>query len=654
MSTAFGGNQVGSRVSLDIAGSYPTGLMAALGTSYNDQQLLINAQLRYTATQVDLNSQQNSAYASYNIEKEKTATIAAVSLENQIAAIDYANASSRINYVNQGLSDDANTAYTRANAIYKHCCDASYSAHLSVEAAGILVDKINTYNDVKSIGMSIPNMTNARNFDNDASNNTILEQSSTLRNSIISIANVNPLDTTTLSHITTLFHNFEKDASNNSMLAQSNSLQYILKTQGILGNAIVKSATVTRNLAVTNAFNALVKAVINNLADPLYYIAGKELLVTQYVPSPPLNNAINVTNNAIASINAFIQAISLNQNSSATIISTVAEAGSIASSLDADARLNDKLMYNSDATINFLIQSASTMRSYGAALSFPSEYTLTPTQIYTEAITVGNAVKKVALHADISAVNARTVSNALIYLKTQFMLNTTPDSTIAGIATNSLNLINTAMESVRKVTSNSSAYSAVAITLRASNTINGILAKITEQETVSLQAYSDANSVLVLLWDALNATVIGDVAQLQSVAWTVNAATERARQVADIAKDRAHLLSRTAHTPVTPQTIAIQTASANRASAINNNNLSRLDRNSRNPLFELKAYKPFQAEIRAQTLEPVRPSLDELVYKNRITPLVLNSMRSITDTKVKVAQQVQRIKSASGYSYTQQ
>jgi len=42
------------------------------------------------------------------------------------------------------------------------------------------------------------------------------------------------------------------------------------------------------------------------------------------------------------------------------------------------------------------------------------------------------------------------------------------------------------------------------------------------------------------------------------------------------------------------------------------------------------------------------------VYKNRITPLVPNSMKSITETKVKVAQQVQRIKSASGFSYRQQ
>jgi len=622
MSTAFGGNQVGSRVSLDIAGSYPTGLMAALGRSYNDKQLLINAQLRYTAAQVDINSQQDSAYASYNIEKEKTATIAAASLQNQIDAMVYTNASSRVNYVNKELSDDANDAYTKANAVYKLCCDASYSAHLSVDAAEIVTDKINTYEDVTSVGLSKPD--------------------------------INPIDRTTLSYMSTLVGSFENDASNNTILAQSNALQYLLKTQAILANAIVKSTTLTTNLGVTTAFNSLVKAVINNLADPLYYIAGKELLVTQYVPSPPLNNAINVTNTAIRSIQAFIQAISLNQNTSANIISSVTEAVNLASTLDAEARLNDKLMYNSDATINFLIQSASTMRYYGAALSFPSENTLSPTQIYTEAIRVGNEVKKVALHADISAVNARTVSNALTYLKAQFLANTTPDASISLVANNSLKLINNAMASVVKVTSNSSAYSAVAITLRASNTMNGLLAQISQDEVKSSEAYSDSNSVLLLLNTALSSTVIGNLSQLQSAAWAVNAATARAKEVVEAAKDKAYLLTRTANNTVTPQSIAIQTASANRAGALNNNYLSRLDRHSREPLLAPVAYRPFQAEIRAQTFHPVRPSLDELVYKNRITPLVTNSMNSIIETKVKVAQEVQRIKTASGFSNRQQ
>jgi hypothetical protein len=622
MSTAFGGNQVGSRVSLDMEGSYPTGLMAALGKSYNDQQELILAQLRYTAAQVDINSQQDSAYASYNIEKEKTATIAASSLESQLAAIEYTNASSRVNYVNQGLSDDANTLYTRANAIYKLCCDASYSANLSVDAATLVVDAVNRENNIDSVGRSKPD--------------------------------INPIDIVSLSSMSTIVGNVDANARNDIVLAQSNALQFLFKTQGILGNAIVKSTSLTTNLAVALAFNNLVKTVIKNLADPLHYIAGKELLVTQYVPDVPLTNAINVTNSALTCLNAFIQAISANQNTSPSIVSGVSSAADLATTLDGVARINDRRMYDSDATINFLIKSASTMRYYGASLSFPSEYTLSPTQIYTEAIAVGNKIRSIALHDDISAVNARSVSEALKYLKAQFLANTTPDSTIAVIAANSLNLINTAMASVKKVTSNSSAYSAVAITLRASNTVKGLLEKITEQVSISLDAYSDANSVLSLLNTALSATVIVDVSHSQAAAWAVNAATERAREVSEIAKNRAYLLSRTAHNLVTPQTIAIQTASANRAGALNNNYLSRLDRHSREPLLELKAYKPFQAEIRAQTFQPVRPTLDELVYKNRITPLVTNSMATIIDTKVKVAQEVQRIKSASGFSYRQQ
>ena len=622
MNTAFGGNQVGSRVSLDIEGSYPTGLMAALGRSYNHQQGLITAQLRYTAAQVDINSQQDSAYASYNIEKERTATIAATTLESQLAAIEYTNAASRVNSVNQDLSDDANALYTRANAIYKLCCDASYSANLSVDAAKLVVDAIKTERNVNSVGRSTPD--------------------------------INPIDFVSLSSMSTIVGNVGNSANNDIVLAQSNALQFLFKTQGILGNAIVKSTSVTNNLGVALALNNLVKTVIKNLVDPLHYIGGKEILVTQYVPDVPLSNAINVTNTALTCLNAFIQAISSSQITSPTIISSVASAATLASSLDGVARINDRRMYDAEETVNFLIQSASTMRYYGASLSFPCEYTLSPTQIYTEAIATGNKLRTTALHADISAVNARSVSDALIYLKDQFLANTTPDSTISVIAANSLNLIKTAMASVTKVTSNSSAYAAVAITLRASNTVKGLLEKISDQVSTTHEAYTDASSVLSLLNTALSATVIVDVSRSQDAAWAVNAATERAREVSESAKNRAYVLSRTAHNVVTPQSIAIQTASANRAGALNNNYLSRLDRNSRNPLLELKAYKPFQAEIRAQTFQPVRPSLDELVYKNRITPLVTNSMATITDTKVKVAQQVQRIKSSSGFSYRQQ
>jgi len=88
---------------------------------------------------------------------------------------------------------------------------------------------------------------------------------------------------------------------------------------------------------------------------------------------------------------------------------------------------------------------------------------------------------------------------------------------------------------------------------------------------------------------------------------------------------------------------------------LNNNSLSRLDRNSRNvPVDPPAAYKSFNAEIRVKTFQPVRPTLDELVYKNRITPLRLDSLRTITATKIKVAQNVQQIKDNSAFSFRQQ
>jgi hypothetical protein len=137
--------------------------------------------------------------------------------------------------------------------------------------------------------------------------------------------------------------------------------------------------------------------------------------------------------------------------------------------------------------------------------------------------------------------------------------------------------------------------------------------------------------------------------------WSVNAALGKAEEVSEKLKERSFILSRTAHNLVTPQTIAIQTATANTAGQINNNRLSRLDRNSRNPpVIPPKPYTSFQAATRATKFQHIRPSLDELVYKNRITPLRPDSLRTVLDTKIKVAQEVQELKDKSGFSFRQQ
>jgi hypothetical protein len=621
--SAFGIETIGARVALDVTGSYPTGLLAALGVSYNIPQELTNAQLRYTAAQADINAQQDAAYSQTNLQLEKTANIAATNLATQLAATMYKDASYAVNQVNQNVSDTANTAYANAYAVYKIASDASYTAYLTYEATQIVQDKAAAERIVVSVGKSTPD--------------------------------VNPIDITTLSTVSTMVGNAAKDAHNATITAQTNAQQYLFKTQEILGAAIYKSTSVTVNLTTVAAFNTLVKAVIQNIADPLNAIAGKETLITQYVPSIPLNNAIQAANLAIAVVQGCITAISNNVTTNAAITTNVTAAGNLATSLDTAARGKDSIWDLADATQWRLIRTASTMVTNNSIISIPSDKPFDPYYVNMSSISTARAAKNVALKADISADNARGVYNALVYLQTKFGSNLNMESSIAPCAASSLKMLNDAMACVNRVTSNSSAYSAVAITRRASNTINGLLSQISAQEANSVVAASDAQVVLDLLSKALSAAVVTDLTLTQQILWMVNDATEKARLISEKAKAASIVSSRTAHNLVTPQTIAIQTAAANNAGALNNNRASRLDRLSRNvPVDPPPAYRPYQAGIRAQTFHPIRPTLDELVYKNRLAPLRVDSLRTILATKIKVAKDVQHLNDISAFSFRQQ
>mgnify|MGYP000373305790 CR=1 FL=1 len=625
---------------LDIAGSYPTGLMAALGTLYNVPQELINAQLRYTAAQVDINAQRDANYAQQNLEIEQTATVAATSLNTQIAATMYKNASHQVNYANQLLSDEASAAYTNSYTVYKVIRDASYTAYLLNEASNVLKEKIAAAKIVVSVGMSTPE--------------------------------INPVDITTLSKISTMVGTVQADAHLAVSLARTNASNYLLKEQSLLGNAIIKSTLVTNRLILISAFNNLVKVVLKTIADPLNHIAGKGLLDTQYVPGVPLSNAIQITNYAIAILHGIISAIGASITTNSQITNNISSIGTLANSLDDTAREKDVIMYLTGATANQLINTTSTMKAYGMKISIPSDIPFDPYRVNMSSIQIATVAKRIALLADNSAVNARLVSNALIDLANAYqdaissvevVENSETEITAGGwmpssflhIASSSLNILNQAMISVNKVVSNSSAYAAISITTRASNTVDGLLAKITEEYLETSKEASDADDILTLLKVAISKATVTDSTVTMELLWAVNAALGKAEEISEKLKEKAFLLSRTAHNLVTPQTIAIQTATANTAGQMNNNSLSRLDRNSRNPHLNLpKPYASFQASIRAKTFQPIRPSLDELVFKNRITPLRLDSLRTVLDTKIKVAEEVQEIKDKSGFSFRQQ
>jgi hypothetical protein len=624
---------------LDIAGSYPTGLMAALGTAYNDPQELINAQLRYTAAQVDITTQNNAAYSQENLEIRNTATLAAISLNTQIAATTYKNASHQVNYANQILSDKMSAAYTNAYTVYKVIRDASYTAYLLNESSIVLKDKIAAASIVVSVGMSRPN--------------------------------VNTIDITTLSTISTMVGNVEVAAHLAVSLARTNATNYLLKTQSLLANSIIKSTLVTNRLTLIAAFNNLLKTVLKNIADPLNHIAGKGLLDTQYVPGIPLSNAIQVANYAKATLHGIILAIGASVPTNSQITTNISTISTLANSLDNIARENDVNMYLTGATTNQMINTASTMKAYGMVISIPSEYPFDQYRVNTPAIQIATMAKRIALLADASAVNARLVSDALISLANayedattavQIVLNSQTQLSAGGwmpnsflkIAMSSLDMLNEALLSVNNVVSNSSAHSAIAITTRAANTVNGLLAKISVELSETLNEASDANDILKLLNTAISKAIVTNTEATTPLLWAVNAAMDKADEISEKLKEKSFVLSRTAHNSVTPQTIAIQTATANRAGQMNNNMLSRLDRNSRNPpVIPPKPYTYFKAPTRTTPFQPLRPSLDELVYKNRITPLRPDSLRTVLDTKIKVAQEVQELKDKSGFSFRQ-
>jgi hypothetical protein len=621
--SVFGENTIGSRVSLDVTGSYPTGLMAALGSYYNDPQLLTMAQLRYTAAQVDINAQQDAAYARTNLQVEREATVAANNLATQMAATNYKNASEGVNYANQNTSTLANTAYTNAFSVYKICADASYLAYLTHKATEIVAERVESETIVKSVGVSKPD--------------------------------VNTIDTTTLSKVSTMVSNTVQDARNATVLAQNNALQYLLRTQELLNNAIIRSTSVSLNLTIVSKFDILVKLVIKNMADPLNLIAGKETLVTQYVPSVPLNNAIQVANYAINMIKGFIYASSLNLTTNVDITTNIAASIALSNSLDTIARGNDSVLYLAEATAKQMIQAASTMKSLGSEISIPGDRPYDQYYVSRESINIANAARKISAPADVSASNSRVVSDALISLQTSFACNITPEPMVIASANNSLKMLNEMMAAVNRVTSNTSAHTGVAVSIRSSNTVNGLLSQITVKEIDSNVAANDALSVLEILIKARTQATVPDVDVALALLWRVNEAKGRAEEVSEKAKQTSLILSRTAHNSVTPQTIAIQTASANNAGRINNNNLSKLDRNSRNvPVDPPAAYKSFNAGIRVKAFQPVRPTLDELVLKNRLAPLRLDSLRTVTATKIKVAQDVQHINDISAFSFRQQ
>lgn len=638
MNTVSRINQQGSKATLNPSGDYSLGIISPLGPFYNDTQGSINSQIFYTATQADITSMQGSAYLPTNLALENTATLLPTTLESQIAAINYVNASTEVNYANQVISNNANNAYTNANAVLKACEDSAYMAFITHQAAEIIADRVSTATVVVSIANTDPDIS---------------------RNDIAS-----------LKYYSTIAGNVDKSARKDTSQAHINAMNQQNKLISILNTAILRSRTVTTNLVLTAAFNTLVKNVIKNLSDPLLLLSGNEDLITQYRISSlldisrineirlPLNNAIAVAAIAIASLNNFIAAIKANVLSSSDITASVIASQSLAATLDADAKEKNLKMEVKNEALRITYESISTSKTYDSAITAHEGDSYTARYV-TDLTKIASAAKysdKLSMNATVSAANARVVSDSMVSLKQAFTETVTRESTILDVATTSLRTLTDVMAAVNKLTSCNSPHLAIDVSKRASNTVEGSLHRIIEGETTSLLAALDSKSILALLQKALiTISLPNGITQTQNVVWAINKARAMAFEICEKTKKNAFILSRVAHTYVSPQRIATQTSAANNAGIASINTVSRLNRNSRNPPVDPpQPFNSFKANIRAKLFKPARPTLEELIYMNSPTPLRLDSIRTITETKVQVAKEAQRVKDISITSFRQQ
>jgi hypothetical protein len=644
MNTSFAGNQVGSIVSLDVAGSYPLGILSQLGPYYNYSQEQVNAQVVYTANQAEITSQKAAEYALQNLEIKKIGGSLPNSDEAVSVASVYINGAKSVNYRNENLVTLANTDYVNASAIEKLASDASYSAFLTLEASNIRIDRINSLEKVVQLG------------------NTPIT--------------INPLNLIFPSTISTMIATTRQTSDDALDYATQNLQGYIINTQTLLSNTITESTSVTANKTLVASFNTLVRTIAEAVSFPLLEIAGKETLVTQNVPSIILTVAIRLVNKTQDFINALI---------TNTITTEITSMESYANILDSIARSNNLIMYKQNKIKNILkdndiqnktqytytsvAQHVTASAANAEAIERLRVAELTDASGYNVAVEsaiVGiaavaaaispEAAMALALNAGVSASNARAVSNAIINLNIAYTNAITKQPIILTTASESLATISSLLSVIITVMSNSSAHSAVAITRRASNTIQGILKKIRETERVSLESAANAKSVLTLLNLAYSIVpTYTDTIKIREKLWAINAASAKAKEVADKLKDKVILLNRTVNNPVTFQKLADQTASANTAGILSAHQTFRINNNSRNTNKKPPpVYNKFKADIRAKTITPIRPTLDELVYRNRIQPLRLDSLRTVCAVNIKVAQNVQQISDKSEFSYTQQ
>jgi hypothetical protein len=590
----------------------------------------------------------------------------------------YIYAAKQVNYANKQSEHVSNSHYTNSKLVHLLCRDAAHSALLMRQARDRLYEVIDNRNYISTIGT-------------------------------YAINDVNPRDLTRIAGLSSLVGARNSSAVSLVMDASQNLQTHIGTTKTTLQSAYDESTTIFTNYKITQEINTVLAKTIKFLSDTLYVIVKSRIaiisyrdssgilqirgtsptLVSQYressyadssgiihtVGTPtatlsqysdssntlhlPIDNAMYVAKLSLMYLNQLNSEIS--QSLATTdASSTIHNLGlsNYTVTKQALAREQEVKYYLSTAVLRLSIDNIEKLRIAGAKIYEPAVLPNTPIRICDLLVNSTELADVIATDATLSGGDSRAVELAITDLQTLFYDSSgiVLDSFTRGRLVEARSILTDVLNEVDKVLTNSSAATAIKLTYKVYNTVFGILKKVEEAQLESMRVADDIWKILSILERALtkanSLTINSDIADINKVLWDANAAKGESEKLEYSEKRLFEELTRNANMLVTPERIMSQTQSANIFGTQNLVDAARIARISASaPLRAPEAYSGFKAEIRASQTPVIRPSLENLISRHSIKQLRQDSLRTVAETQVKIAEEVQFTRDISRASF---
>jgi len=565
----------------------------------------------------------------------------------------YIYAAKQVNDANKQTQLYSNSHYTNVKYIHLLSRDAAHSALLMRQAKEKLYEVIDNKIYISTIGSH-------------------------------AIDDVDPSDSTRIAQLSTLVGSRNSIATSRLMDASQNLQTHIQNTKESLQTTYDETIRIYVNYKINEQINDVLVKTVKFISDTLDVIVKSRIsiisyrdssgilqiigrpttLVSQYRDSSntlhlPIDNAIYVANLSLMYLNQLYSEIS--QSLATTDASSTLQTLGLSNytiAKQALAREKEINYYLSTAVLWLSVDNLEKLRIAGAKIYEPPVLPNTPIRISDLLVTSTELARIIATDERLTGRDSRAIELSIRYLQTSLYDSSgiPLDSFTRERLQESRRILTTVLTEVDKVIKNSSPATAIKLTYNTYNTVFGILKKAEETQVESMRVADDILNIIYILERAVNKvnslTNNSDISDINKVLWEANIAKGQCEKLEYSEKLRFEEFTRNANLLVTPQRIMSQTQSANMFGTQNLVDAARVARLSASvPVRPPEAYSGFKASIRATQTPVIRPSLEDLISRHSIKQLRQDSLRTVLETQVKIAEDVQFTRDISMQSF---